>query len=153
MCSSFFCSHKYGKIKNNFLFQNFTKLSKIWGYDPGFRRNLFRISDPGVKKMYQICNFGRIKPAWCIRHVNVSLIKISSALSSPWPPPWSLWRRWIPTLPDRLLALCAKNMNFFMLKRCDFSSKNARGQRQSLKLNNKINEELLKLVFIYHVSL
>jgi hypothetical protein len=27
-----------------------TKLSKIWGWDPGSGNNLFRIPDPGVKK-------------------------------------------------------------------------------------------------------
>jgi hypothetical protein len=27
-----------------------TRLSKIWLWDPGFGKNLFRIPDPGVKK-------------------------------------------------------------------------------------------------------
>jgi hypothetical protein len=27
-----------------------TKLSKIWVWDPGSGKNLFRISDPGIKK-------------------------------------------------------------------------------------------------------
>ena len=27
-----------------------TKLSKVWVWDPGSRKNLFRLLDPGVKK-------------------------------------------------------------------------------------------------------
>jgi hypothetical protein len=66
----FFCSHKFHKIENYFIFEmlkkkfwaNFqriielftqkivTKLSKIWVWDPGSGKNLFRIPDPGVKK-------------------------------------------------------------------------------------------------------
>ena len=69
-CRNFLCSHKFHKIANNFSFQvlkkkilaNFqriielftqkivTKLSKIWVWDPGSGKDLFRIPDPGVKK-------------------------------------------------------------------------------------------------------
>jgi hypothetical protein len=69
-CHTFLCSHKFHKIKNYFSFEvlkkkiwaNFqriielftqkivTKLSKIWLWDPGSRKNLSRIPDPGVKK-------------------------------------------------------------------------------------------------------
>ena len=64
--SYFFCSHKFHIIENYFIFEmlkkkiwaNFhrttrkivTKLSKIWIWDPGSGKNLFRIPDPGVKK-------------------------------------------------------------------------------------------------------
>jgi hypothetical protein len=69
---NFLCSHKYHKIANYFYFsfevlnkkiwatfqrinELFTqkivfKLSKIWIWDPGSGKNLFRIPDPGVKK-------------------------------------------------------------------------------------------------------
>jgi len=67
---TFLCSHKFHKIENYFSFEvlkkkiwaNFqriivlfiqkivTKLSKIWLWDPGSGKNLFRIPDPGVKK-------------------------------------------------------------------------------------------------------
>jgi hypothetical protein len=66
---TFFCSHKFHKIGSYFIFEMlkkkiwakfqriievftqkiFTKLSKIWVWDPGFGKNLFRIPDPGVK--------------------------------------------------------------------------------------------------------
>jgi hypothetical protein len=66
----FLCSHKLHKIANYFrlkvpkkkIWANFqriieiftqtfvTKLSKIWVWDPGSGKNLFRIPDPGVKK-------------------------------------------------------------------------------------------------------
>ncbi len=66
----FFVIHKFHKIENYFSFEvlkkkiwaNFqriielftqkivTKLSKIWLWDPGSGKNLFRIPDPGVKK-------------------------------------------------------------------------------------------------------
>jgi hypothetical protein len=76
-CHNFICSHKFHQIANYFCFEvlkkkiwvNFqriielftqkivTKLSKIWVWypgceirDPGSRKNLFRIPDPGVKK-------------------------------------------------------------------------------------------------------
>ncbi len=69
-CHTFSCNHKFHKIENNFSFEvpnkkiwaNFqriielftqkivTKLSKIWVWDPGSGKNLFRIPDPGVKK-------------------------------------------------------------------------------------------------------
>jgi hypothetical protein len=69
-CHNFLCSHKFHKIANYFSFEvlkkkiwaNFqriielftqkivTKLSKIWIWDPGSGKNLFRIPDPGVKK-------------------------------------------------------------------------------------------------------
>jgi len=69
-CHNFLCSHKFHKIENYFSFEvlkkkiweNFqriielltqkivTKLSKIWVWDPGSGKNLFRIPDPGVKK-------------------------------------------------------------------------------------------------------
>ncbi len=69
-CHTFFCSHKFHKIVNYFIFEmlkkkiwaNFqriielftqkivTKLSKIWVWDPGSGKNLFRIPDPVVKK-------------------------------------------------------------------------------------------------------
>jgi hypothetical protein len=69
-CHTFLCSHKFHKIENYFSFEvlkkkilaNFqriielftlkivTKLSKIWVWDPGSGKNLFRIPDPGVKK-------------------------------------------------------------------------------------------------------
>ncbi len=64
-----FCSHKYHKIVNNFIFEQvknflakalrivvlFThkfviKLSKIWVWNPGSGKNLFRIPDPGSKR-------------------------------------------------------------------------------------------------------
>jgi hypothetical protein len=67
---NFLCSHKFHKIANYFSFRvlkkkiwaNFqriielftqkivTKLSKIWIWDPGSGKNLYRIPDPGVKK-------------------------------------------------------------------------------------------------------
>jgi hypothetical protein len=68
-CHIFFCGHKFHKIKNYFIFEMLkkfrptfkefiqiftqkivTKLSKIWVWDPGSGKNLFRIPDPGVKK-------------------------------------------------------------------------------------------------------
>ncbi len=69
-CHNFLCSHNFHKIPNYFSFEvqkkkiwaNFqriielftqkivTKLSKIWVWDPGSGKNLFRIPDPGVKK-------------------------------------------------------------------------------------------------------
>jgi hypothetical protein len=69
-CRTIFCSHKFHKIENYFIFEmlkkiiwaNFQriielftqkivhKLSKIWGWDPGSEKNLSRIPDPGVKK-------------------------------------------------------------------------------------------------------
>ncbi len=69
-CHTFLCSHKFHKIVNYFSFEvlkkkiwaNFqriielfaqkivTKLSKVWVWDPGSGKNLFRIPDPGVKK-------------------------------------------------------------------------------------------------------
>ncbi len=69
-CHTFLCSHKFHKIENNFSFEvpktkiwaNFrrvielftqkivSKFSKIWVWDPGSGKNLFRIPDPGVKK-------------------------------------------------------------------------------------------------------
>jgi hypothetical protein len=70
ICHTFLCSHKFHKIENYFSFEvlkkklwaNFqriielftqkivTKLSKIWLWDPGSGKNLFRVPDPGVKK-------------------------------------------------------------------------------------------------------
>ncbi len=67
---TFLCSHKFHKIVNYFSFEvlkkkiwaNFQriielfttkivkKLLKIWSWDPGSEKNLFRIPDPGVKK-------------------------------------------------------------------------------------------------------
>jgi hypothetical protein len=64
------CSHKFHKIVNYFSFevlkkkiwasfqritelttkQIVKKLLKIWSWDPGSGKNLFRIPDPGVKK-------------------------------------------------------------------------------------------------------
>jgi hypothetical protein len=69
-CHTFFSSHKFHKIVNYFCFEvlkkkiwaNFQriielftkkivkKLLKIWSWDPGSGKNLFRIPDPGVKK-------------------------------------------------------------------------------------------------------
>ncbi len=69
-CHNFFCSQKFHKIANYISFDvlkkkiwaNFhriielftpkivNKLSKIWVWDPGSGKNLFRIPDPGVKK-------------------------------------------------------------------------------------------------------
>ncbi len=69
-CHTFLCSNKFHKIGNYFSFEvvkkkiwaNFeriielstqkivTKLSKIWSWDPGSGKNLFRIPDPGIKK-------------------------------------------------------------------------------------------------------
>ncbi len=69
-CHTFLCSHKFHKIVNYFSFEvlkkeiwaNFQtiielfikkivkKLLKIWSWDPGSGKNLFRIPDPGVKK-------------------------------------------------------------------------------------------------------
>jgi hypothetical protein len=65
-CHSFFCNHKFHNIENYFIYEklkknistNFqriielynkkivTKLSKIWVWDPGSGKNLFRIPDP-----------------------------------------------------------------------------------------------------------
>ncbi len=64
------CSHKFHKIQNYFIFEmlkkiiwanfqriielftqnNVNKLPKIWVWDPGSGKNLFRIPDPGIKK-------------------------------------------------------------------------------------------------------
>ncbi len=81
-----FCSHKFHKIVHYFSFEvskkkiwaNFqriielcaqkivTKLPKVWVWDPGSGKNLFRIPDPGVKKapdpgsatlVYQVLQF------------------------------------------------------------------------------------------------
>ena len=69
-CQTNFCSHKFHKTEYFFIFDklnkkiwpNFpriievftqkiiTKPSKIWVWDPGSGKNLFRIPDPGVKK-------------------------------------------------------------------------------------------------------
>jgi hypothetical protein len=63
-CHTFYCSHKFLKIENYFIFEMLkktyglftqkivTKLSKIWDWDlrSGIRKNLFWIPDPGVKK-------------------------------------------------------------------------------------------------------
>jgi hypothetical protein len=69
-CHNFLCSHKFYKIANYFSFEELkkkiwasfqriielfplnivSKLSKIWVWDPGSGKNLFRIPDPGVKK-------------------------------------------------------------------------------------------------------
>ncbi len=69
-CHTFLCSHKFHKIKNYFSFEvvkkkiwaSFqriielftqkivTKFQKIWVWDPGSGKNLFRSPDPGVKK-------------------------------------------------------------------------------------------------------
>ncbi len=69
-CHTFLCSHKFHKNENYFSFgvlkkkiwANFqgikelftqkivSKFSKIWVWDPGSGKNLFRIPDPGVKK-------------------------------------------------------------------------------------------------------
>ncbi len=69
-CHTFSCSHKFHKIVNYFSFEvlkktiwadfqriielftkkNVKKLLKIWSWDPGSGKNLFRIPDPGVKK-------------------------------------------------------------------------------------------------------
>jgi hypothetical protein len=65
----FFCSHKFHKIENYFIFEmpkkkiwaSFQRIilllpkrlslsSKIWVWDPGSGKNLSRIPDPGVKK-------------------------------------------------------------------------------------------------------
>jgi hypothetical protein len=68
--SFLFCSHKFHRIENYFIFgmmkkkiwANFqriielfttkivTKLSKVWVWDPGSAKNPFWIPDPGVKK-------------------------------------------------------------------------------------------------------
>ncbi len=81
----FFCSHKYHRIKNYFIFdqvkkklwanlqtiielftpKNVIKLSKIWVWDPGFRITLFRIS--GVKKA--------LDPGFRIRNTAYYLIR------------------------------------------------------------------------------
>jgi hypothetical protein len=70
LCHTFLCSHKFHKLYIILVLQvlkkkiwaNFqkiielfaqkiyTKLSKVWGWDPGSGKNLFRILDPGVKK-------------------------------------------------------------------------------------------------------
>jgi hypothetical protein len=69
-CHTFLCSHKFHKIVNYFSFEvlkkkiwanfqrtielftkkNVKKLLKIWSWDPGSGKNLFRIPNPGVKK-------------------------------------------------------------------------------------------------------
>ncbi len=68
-CHTFLCSHKFHKIVHYFSFEvlkkkiwaNFqriieifsqkivTKLSKVWVWDPGSGKNLFRIPDPGSR--------------------------------------------------------------------------------------------------------
>ncbi len=64
-CQTIFCSHKFHKTEYDMLkkkiWHNFpriievftqkivTKPSKIWVWDPGSGKNLFRIPDPGVK--------------------------------------------------------------------------------------------------------
>jgi hypothetical protein len=40
----------FQRIIEVFTLKIFTKLSKIWVWDPGSGKNLFRIPDPGVKK-------------------------------------------------------------------------------------------------------
>jgi hypothetical protein len=63
---TFLCSHKFHKIVHYFSFEvlkkkfgpiielftqkTVTKLSKVWVWDSGSGKNLFRIPDPGVKK-------------------------------------------------------------------------------------------------------
>jgi hypothetical protein len=69
-CHNFLCSHNFHKTANYFsidvlkkkIWANFqriitfftikivNKLSKIWVWNPGSGKNLFRIPDPGVKK-------------------------------------------------------------------------------------------------------
>ncbi len=69
-CHTFLFSHKFHEVVHYFSFEvlkkkiwaNFqrivellaqkivTKLSKVWVWDPGCGKNLFRIPDPGVKK-------------------------------------------------------------------------------------------------------
>ncbi len=69
-CPTLFCSHKYHKIANYFIFEQVkkknwansqriivlyiekivTKLLKVWAWDLGSGKNLFRIPDRGVKK-------------------------------------------------------------------------------------------------------
>jgi hypothetical protein len=65
-CHTFLCSHKYHKIAHYFNFEvlkkkisaNFQRiielftqntLSKVWSWDPGSGKNLFRIADPGSR--------------------------------------------------------------------------------------------------------
>ncbi len=99
-CHTFLCSHKFHKIVNYFSFEvlkkkiwpnfqtiieRFTKkivkkLLKIWSWDPGSGKNLFRIPDAGVKK-HPIPDPGsriRIRNtalgAWVKSHVNVHCI-------------------------------------------------------------------------------
>jgi hypothetical protein len=69
-CHNFLCSHKFHKIENYFSFEVLkkkiwanlqrivglftqkivTKFLKIWVWDPGSGKTLFRIPDPEVKK-------------------------------------------------------------------------------------------------------
>jgi hypothetical protein len=69
-CQTIFCSHKFHKTEYYVIFDMLkkniwpdfpriievftqkivTKPSKIWFWDPGSGKNLFRIPDPGVKK-------------------------------------------------------------------------------------------------------
>ncbi len=68
-CHTFLCSHKFHKIVHYFSFEvlkkkiwadfqriielftqkTVTKLSKVWVWDPGSGKNLFRIPDPGSR--------------------------------------------------------------------------------------------------------
>jgi hypothetical protein len=61
LLSYLFCSRKFHKIGNYWIFEMLKKnwlftqkivtmLSKIWVWDPGSGKSLFRIPDPGVKK-------------------------------------------------------------------------------------------------------
>jgi hypothetical protein len=88
-CHNFLCSHKFHKIAHYFSFDvlkkkiwaNFqriiklfiqkivNKLSKIWIWDPGSGKNLFRILDPGFRG--QKGTGSRIPdpdPQHCIQH-------------------------------------------------------------------------------------
>jgi hypothetical protein len=85
-CHTFFCSHKFHKIENSFIFEmlkkkiwaNFqriielftqkivTKLSKIWAWDPGSGKNLFRIQG---SKMHRI----RIRNTVCMHILHLHM--------------------------------------------------------------------------------
>jgi hypothetical protein len=85
---NFLCSQKFHKIANYFSFEVLkkkiwaniqriielfpqkivTKLSKIWIWDPGSGKNLFRIPDPGVKKAPDSGSRIRIRNTEVLKH-------------------------------------------------------------------------------------
>jgi hypothetical protein len=73
-----FCSHKFHKVENYFIFEMQKKI--IW--DPGSGKNLFQIPDPGVKKALDPGSRIRIR----------TTIHTNEIDSDPYPQP-VLWNR------------------------------------------------------------